>query len=135
MKIALYSVGPLRGQGLFIAVHDLAGLPGPLANNDREHFMGYQISFEGAATAEVAQLLHAVQSQLKGHGIHAQTPTDTASTVQAASTVENCDLTKTCPDTHVGHGPEVVIAIVALVIGIFIGYYFGKRSVSPTLKS
>jgi hypothetical protein len=98
--------------------------------------MGYQINFDGAVTAELGQLLHVVQRQLSGHGIHAQTSTDTtASTVQAASAVENCHLTKTCPDTHGGHGIDVIIVIAALVIGIGIGYYFGKRSASSTLKA
>jgi hypothetical protein len=98
--------------------------------------MGYQINFDGAVTAELGQLLHVVQRQLNGYGIHAQTPTDTASTVQAASTVENCDLTKTCPETHPGHGPLVVIvAIVALAVGVVIGYFLGKRSGSTTVGS
>jgi hypothetical protein len=93
--------------------------------------MGYQINFDGSASAELTQLLHSVQRQLNGHGIHAQGPTDAASTVQAPSAVENCKLTKTCPDAHGGHVVYIVIiTIVALVVGIVIGYLIGKRSAS-----
>jgi hypothetical protein len=100
-----------------------------------EQFMGYQINFNGAVTPELGQLLHAVQRQLNWHVIHAEGATDTAS---AASTVPTCDPSdKDCASTtHGGHEPSVVVvAVVALIVGIAIGYVLGKRSGSPQVNT
>lgn len=97
--------------------------------------MGYQVNFNGAVTPELGQLLHAVQRQLNFHGLHVQggSSTDTGS---GASTATGCAPgDKECSNSnHGGHEPSVVVvAVVALVVGIAIGYVIGKRSGSvPT---
>ncbi|MGO8856482.1 MAG: hypothetical protein ACLQO1_12325 [Steroidobacteraceae bacterium] len=98
--------------------------------------MSYRISFDGPASADLQQVLHALERQLHWHDIHAQTPADTAASVAAASAVRPCPKGEVCPDnTHGGHEPAVVvIAIVALVVGMVIGYIIGKGSRSTSIN-
>lgn len=133
IAIALYCMDLLVDYRISEPVHEMVGLPGFKANNEMEHFMGYQIDFNGAVTPELGQLLHSVQRQLHLNGMRVQV--GAADTASGASTSEDCILTKTCPDTHPGHGPDIVIAIVAFVIGIVVGYFIGKRSATAAVKA
>ncbi len=80
--------------------------------------MSYQISFDGRASADLQQMLHALERQLNWHGIHAEAPGDTAASA-GASVVKLCD-GKPCPTTIIGHGPLYVI--VGLVVGFIVGF-------------
>jgi hypothetical protein len=95
-----------------------------------EHFMGYQINFNGAVTPELGQLLHAVEKQLNWHGIHAQGG-DMASSASSTGAPGGVN-----PDTHGLHDPNVVVVGgVALVVGFVVGYVVGKSSASSSSKS
>jgi hypothetical protein len=120
--------------------------------------MQYTVSFGGALSAELAQLLHAVQGQLNHRSIQAQASGDTPGSTDSAATAitikpppnnpcECKDLSKDCqatgrgghgpevpcPDTgRGGHGPEIVFGIVGLVIGLVIGFILGRRSIPRT---
>lgn len=116
--------------------------------------MQYNVGFERAVSAELEQLLHAVQGQLNGRDFHARVSQDTQASgdLPASGVIAppgggkcNCDpLTEECQaGAHGGHGPLVpcpagahgghgplliVIGAAGLVVGLVIGFLFGKRS-------
>jgi hypothetical protein len=79
--------------------------------------MSYQISVDGRASADLQQVLHALERQLYWHGIHAETPADMAAS-EGASAVKLCD-GKPCPTTIIGHGPNFIIG---LGLGLLLGF-------------
>jgi hypothetical protein len=109
--------------------------------------MRYQINLEETFTAEAAHLLHGIQQRFNGHegrGM-AMVQTDPNQPPPGAPVVP-CEAGKPCSTTHFGHDPDVhrdhtpfrqegnatgtllIVAIIAVLIGSAIGYFFGKRS-------
>lgn len=88
--------------------------------------MGYQIGFNGAASAELSQLLHAVERQLNGlaTGMLAQMAAQAQTTT--ASTAQPCDPSSAnCSGGSSGGsdlGAIVITAIIAGAAGFIVGY-------------
>jgi hypothetical protein len=93
--------------------------------------MSYQIGFNGAASAELTQLLHAVERQLNGLGTGMLAQMDAQA--QTTSTGQPCDPKSTNCSSSSGGGPDagtvVVIAVVAgAIAGAAAGYAAGKKA-------
>jgi len=97
--------------------------------------MSYQIGFNGAASAELSHLLHAVEGQLNGRGLHLLGQADAqAQTASSTSTGQPCDpLSKDCSGSSSG-GHDIVLVVVTAVVAGAAGYVAGKRS-SAKVKS
>jgi hypothetical protein len=80
--------------------------------------MSYQIGFNGAASAEVTHLLHAVEGHLNGRGLHLLGQADAqAQTAGSASTGQHSDrLAKDCSDCPQGGHCLVIVVVVAVII-------------------
>ena len=93
--------------------------------------MSYQIGFNGAASAELSQLLRAVERQLNGSGMHLMAQANAqAQPASSASTSPPCpDGQTTCaPPADGGYGAGAVAgaAVVGLVVGVVIGRKIGQ---------
>jgi hypothetical protein len=95
--------------------------------NKKGQIMNYQIGFNGAASAELSQLLHAIERQLNGLGtgmlgqMAAQAQTTTASTAQPSD-----------PSSSGGHDVGTILlagaagVVIGGAAGIVIGYFMVK---------
>jgi hypothetical protein len=94
--------------------------------NKKGQFMSYQIGFNGAASAELTQLLHAVERQLNGLATGMLAQMDARAQTTTASTAQPCDPSSAnCSGgSSGGYGGGTVAgaAIGGLVVGIVIGY-------------
>lgn len=122
--------------------------------------MQYTVGFNGAASAELGQLLHAVEGQLNHRGFQMLAAEDTPGPAEAGSPAGgkvppgngngDCYCTgKDCEDTtHGGHAVKIpcpgtthgghaqIIIIVGIVVLLLVGaYFFGKRSASRTSRN
>jgi uncharacterized protein YqhQ len=93
--------------------------------------MSYQIGFHGAASAELSQMLHAVERQLNWHGAHVRALTNVqaqeAATPPSTATGES---TRPCRDHGCDDHPRcghdvVIIVVVAIVVIVSAGVGFG----------
>jgi hypothetical protein len=102
--------------------------------------MTYRIGFDGVASAELTHMLRAVQNGLNGSSgahmlMHVRGEEDTASAASAVCTKDG----KLCAGGKVPIEPPnivvvALIVVVSLLIGLAIGYRFGKMSAMPTTK-
>jgi len=95
--------------------------------------MKYQIGFDGAASAELTQLLHAVERQINGLGTGILASMDAQAQGSSASTAQPCDPSSANCSGGVGGdsgiGTVVVVAAVAgAIAGAVTGYVAGKKS-------
>jgi hypothetical protein len=94
-------------------------------------FMKYQIGFDGSASAELTQLLQAVERQINGlaTGILAQMDAQ-AQPASSASTAQPCDPSSAnCSSGSSGSGGhDAVIIVVTAVVAGAVGYVAGKKS-------
>jgi hypothetical protein len=85
--------------------------------------MSYQLTFDGAASAELTNLLRAVERQLNWHGMHMQVETEVA-TQSGTITIPPKG---PCPNTgSPGHNPNVVADILIFGIGLVVGAVLTK---------
>src|SRR5579863_760477 len=106
--------------------------------------MSYQLTFDGAASAELTELLRAVERQLNWHGLHLQlqaeekTP-DTNNTLQkefssaAQSGTTTIPPKGPCPNTgSPGHNPNVAADILIFSTGLVVGAVLSKLYLQRT---
>jgi hypothetical protein len=140
------------------ALHEPAGRQG-FGQYLWEQTMQYTIGFDGAVSAELGQLLHAVEGQLNHRGFQMLAQDSQGASEASPNGVQvppgngKCDPpSPECqasghgghspdhgphPDSgHGGHSPDVIIvAIISLVIGLVAGFLLGKRSGSTTSRT
>jgi hypothetical protein len=85
--------------------------------------MSYQIGFDGAVSAELTQLLRAVEGQLNGRGTHILSQSDArAQEPSSASTDRSRE-----PPTKDSCGHCLVIIVVVVIIAVVVGFLVGRH--------
>jgi hypothetical protein len=96
--------------------------------------MRYQIDFNGSATAELTQLLHSVEARLSWQGIRGQGPADSNASRPGVVSA-NPDGVQDQSSGHRNHEHCLVIIIVVAIVGVAVGYYFGRRKRELSVKT
>jgi len=92
-------------------------------------FMRYQIGFDGSASAELTQLLHAVERQINGLGTGILAQMDAqAQPASSASTAQPCDPSSANCSGDSSGGHDAIIVVVTAVVAGAVGYVAGKKS-------
>ena len=90
--------------------------------------MSFQIAFDGPASADLTELLRAVEGQLNHRGMTLLTQMDAQAQTLASGT-RPCDpRIEKCPTTT--HVPHIAMLVVAFGLGVLVGYLIGRRSAS-----
>jgi len=87
--------------------------------------MKYTIGFDGSASAELSQLLHAVERQINGLGTGILASMD-AQAQGTASTAQPCDPSSANCSGGSSGGHDAVIVVVTAVVAGTIGYVAGR---------
>ncbi len=96
--------------------------------------MRYQIDFNGSATAELTQLLHSVEARLGWQGIRGQGPADSNASRPGVVSA-NPDGGKDQSSGNRIHDHCLFIIIVVAILGVAVGYYFGRRKRELSVKT
>jgi hypothetical protein len=87
--------------------------------------MSYQIGFDGAVSAELTQLLCAVEGQLNGRGMHILGQSDARAQAQEPSSAST-DRSRE-PPTKDSCGHCLIIIVVVVIIAVVVGFLVGRH--------
>jgi hypothetical protein len=94
--------------------------------------MSFQLRVEGPASADLAQILRAVEGKLGWHAVQAQEPADrTPASVASGACVPGVN----CPTSIGGHDvPEIVLLVIVAVVAFIVGYIIGRQTAKSSVQ-